>query len=96
MKVLAFHPGNVNDYSDPNNVRNCYLVGLTDLYGASDYVRNTQAEYLNRLVEIGVAGFRIDASKHMWPNVSFSTKSPSMFTLIRCSSSSEYQELHAV
>jgi alpha-amylase len=24
-------------------------------------------EYLNSLIDIGVAGFRADASKHMWP-----------------------------
>ena len=30
-------------------------------------MRFTIAEYLNRLIDIGVAGFRIDASKHMWP-----------------------------
>jgi alpha-amylase len=57
---------NVNNYGDPNNVRNCYLVGLTDLYGALDYVRNAVAGYLNSLVALGVAGIRIDAAKHMW------------------------------
>ncbi|KAK8405762.1 hypothetical protein O3P69_001926 [Scylla paramamosain] len=61
------HDGNVNNYGDPNNVRNCYLVGLTDLYGASTHVREKVAEYFNKLVDIGVAGFRIDAAKHMWP-----------------------------
>ena len=25
-------------------------------------------EYMNRLTSIGVAGFRVDAAKHMWPN----------------------------
>ena len=59
--------GNVNNYGDPNNVRNCYLVGLTDLYGALEYVRDKVAGYLNNLVDIGVAGIRIDAAKHMWP-----------------------------
>lgn len=48
-------------------MRNCYLVGLTDLYGALDYVRDAVAGYLNDLVDIGVAGIRIDAAKHMWP-----------------------------
>lgn len=61
--------GNVNNYGDPNNVRNCYLSGLTDLYGALDYVRDAVAGYLNSLVAIGVAGIRIDAAKHMWPLV---------------------------
>jgi len=32
-----------------------------------EYVRNKIAEYLNNLIDIGVAGFRIDAAKHMWP-----------------------------
>ena len=61
--------GNVNNYGDENNVRNCYLVGLTDLYGALDYVRDAVAGYLNNLVDLGVAGIRIDAAKHMWPLV---------------------------
>ena len=63
----VLHTGGVNDYSDPENIRNCYLVGLSDLYGATDYVRDKVAEYLNDLISIGVAGFRVDAAKHMWP-----------------------------
>lgn len=59
----------MNNYGDPNNVRNCYLVGLTDLYGALDYVRQKVTEYFNHLTAIGVAGIRIDAAKHMWPAV---------------------------
>ncbi|KAK3852672.1 hypothetical protein Pcinc_040753 [Petrolisthes cinctipes] len=59
--------GMVNNYGDPYNVRNCYLVALTDLYGALPYVRQKVAEYFTNLVNIGVAGFRIDAAKHMWP-----------------------------
>ena len=48
-------------------IRNCYLLGLPDLYGASDYVRSTVASYLNHLVDLGVAGIRIDSARHMWP-----------------------------
>ncbi len=48
-------------------VRNCYLVSLNDLDGSKDYVRGKIADYLNDLVDIGVKGFRVDASKHMWP-----------------------------
>ncbi|KAK8732749.1 hypothetical protein OTU49_006906 [Cherax quadricarinatus] len=59
--------GNVNNYGDPYNVRNCYLVSLCDLYGATDYVRQSVAGYFSKLVDIGVAGFRVDAAKHMWP-----------------------------
>jgi glycosidase len=29
--------------------------------------RDKVAEYLNDLIDIGVAGFRVDAAKHMWP-----------------------------
>ena len=59
--------GCVDNYGDPNIVRNCYLVGLSDLYGATDYVRDRVAEYFNDLIDLGVAGFRVDAAKHMWP-----------------------------
>ena len=48
-------------------VRNCRLVALLDLKMDSDYVRRTIISYLNDLVDIGVAGFRVDACKHMWP-----------------------------
>ena len=43
-------------YLDPYNVRNCYLVGLTDLDGSQSYVQDVQAGYLNDLIDIGVAG----------------------------------------
>ncbi|XP_050739705.1 alpha-amylase-like [Eriocheir sinensis] len=59
--------GQINDYSNVDEVRNCYLVGLTDLYGGSDYVRQKVADYYNDLINIGVMGFRVDAAKHMWP-----------------------------
>ena len=43
------------------------MVSLNDLNGGSDYVRGKIADYINDLVNIGVKGFRVDASKHMWP-----------------------------
>jgi alpha-amylase len=54
-------------------VRNCELVdakgveSLGDLDGGSDWVRDVQSDYLAALVNKGVAGFRVDAAKHMWP-----------------------------
>ena len=42
-------------------------MGLRDLKQGSDYVRGKIVEYLNKLISMGVAGFRFDASKHMWP-----------------------------
>ncbi|XP_053101975.1 pancreatic alpha-amylase-like isoform X2 [Hemicordylus capensis] len=59
--------GDIENYSDPIQVRNCRLGGLVDLAQSRDDVRSKIAEYMNHLVEIGVAGFRIDASKHIWP-----------------------------
>lgn len=57
----------IHDYQNPIEVRNCRLSGLRDLDGAATYVRDMIAEYLNRLISWGVAGFRVDAAKHMWP-----------------------------
>ncbi|XP_071983091.1 pancreatic alpha-amylase-like [Engystomops pustulosus] len=59
--------GNIEDYQDADQVRSCRLVNLLDLALEKDYVRNKVTDYLNKLIDIGVAGFRIDASKHMWP-----------------------------
>lgn len=59
--------GDIENYNDVNQVRDCRLVGLPDLALHSEYVRNKIADYLNNLMDIGVAGFRLDASKHMWP-----------------------------
>ena len=57
----------LNNYGDPDEVRNCYLVDLTDLNQGKDYVREKIAGFLNKMIDIGVAGFRVDAAKHMWP-----------------------------
>ncbi|KAK2139807.1 hypothetical protein LSH36_1599g00011 [Paralvinella palmiformis] len=35
---------------------------------SSERVQDKIAHYLNDLLSIGVAGFRVDASKHMWPS----------------------------
>ncbi|XP_063830685.1 alpha-amylase 2-like [Ostrinia nubilalis] len=48
-------------------VRNCELVGLKDLNQADEHVRNMIVDFMNELIDYGVAGFRIDAAKHMWP-----------------------------
>ncbi|NXE89388.1 AMYP amylase, partial [Menura novaehollandiae] len=59
--------GEIENYGDMYQVRNCRLASLLDLALEKDYVRSKVAEYLNHLIDIGVAGFRIDAAKHMWP-----------------------------
>ncbi len=63
------HCGRPNDdianYGDVWEVQTCELVNLSDLDTGSDYVQERIAAYLNDLVGIGVAGFRLDAAKHM-------------------------------
>ncbi|RCV47740.1 carbohydrate-binding module family 20 domain-containing protein [Marinitenerispora sediminis] len=55
----------IANWNDANEIRTCELVALSDLRTGSDYVRGRLAAYLNDLVSLGVAGFRIDAAKHM-------------------------------
>ena len=57
----------IHDYDDAVQARNCRLGGLRDLNQGKEYVRQKQTEFLNKLIDIGVAGFRSDASKHQWP-----------------------------
>lgn len=58
----------IHDYNNAFEVRNCELVGLPDLDQSLEYVRERIVGYMNKLIDIGVAGFRMDASKHMWPS----------------------------
>lgn len=53
------------DFNNRRSVHFCDLLGLNDLKTESTYVRSKIAGYLNRLIEMGVGGFRIDAAKHM-------------------------------
>jgi alpha-amylase len=55
----------IKDYNNRWEVQNCELVGLTDLNTSANYVQTSIAGFLNDLTNIGVAGFRFDASKHM-------------------------------
>ena len=65
----ACHSGDmeIHNYDDATECRNCRLVGLRDLDQSKEYVRQKQVELINHLIDIGVAGFRSDASKHIWP-----------------------------
>ena len=67
--VANFHPPcPLVDFNDAYQVRNCELVGLHDLNQTQEDTRNKIVNYLNHLIDLGVAGFRIDAAKHQWPN----------------------------
>ncbi|MDL9981252.1 alpha-amylase [Microbacterium sp. ASV49] len=57
--------GSIQDYTSRAQVQTCELVGLADLDTGSAHVRTTIAGYLKHLLGLGVAGFRIDAAKHM-------------------------------
>jgi len=57
----------VSNYQDAGNVQLCELVGLADLRTEESAVRNRLGDYLIALNALGVAGFRIDAAKHMHP-----------------------------
>ena len=55
----------VTDYSNAANVQDCELLSLPDLNTEKASVRDTIAGYLLKLARLGVAGFRIDAAKHI-------------------------------
>ncbi|MDB4909105.1 MAG: alpha amylase catalytic region [Gemmatimonadetes bacterium] len=61
-----FHPGcTVGNYSDAANVQDCELFGLPDLDTSLPSVRQKIAGYLIALARADVAGYRVDAAKHM-------------------------------
>lgn len=63
---MDFHENcEIWDWNDRYQVQNCELVGLKDLDQGSEWVRDRLVEFLDHLVELGVAGFRVDAAKHM-------------------------------
>ena len=61
------------DYNNAIQVRNCRLSGLRDLKGGTTWVRDQIGNFMNKLIGWGVAGFRIDAAKHMWPGDIYAT-----------------------
>lgn len=61
-----FHaPCVVNNYQSAANVQDCELLSLPDLNTGLGPVRQEIAGYLIMLARLGVAGFRIDAAKHI-------------------------------
>ncbi|MQM26339.1 carbohydrate-binding module family 20 domain-containing protein [Glycomyces albidus] len=55
----------IDNYQDRTEVQTCHLVGLNDLDTSQADVRQTIAAYLEDLLSLGVAGFRVDAAKHI-------------------------------
>ncbi|XP_071823678.1 alpha-amylase 4N-like isoform X3 [Apostichopus japonicus] len=58
---------NIENTSSVNQLRDCNLLALKDLAQHEERVRGKISEYLNYMIDTGVAGFRFDAAKHMWP-----------------------------
>lgn len=55
----------IANFADRAQVQNCELLGLSDLDTGSKKVRERIISYLKDLISLGVAGFRIDAAKHI-------------------------------
>jgi len=59
-------PGDdIQNFDDPQQVRNCELSNLADLATESEYVRGKLVDLANDLLSLGTDGFRIDAAKHI-------------------------------
>ena len=58
----------VSNYSDEWNVRQCALLGMTDTATDNSSTQDKIADFLVKLMGMGVYGFRIDAAKHMHYN----------------------------
>ncbi|MCW4152810.1 alpha-amylase family protein [Halomonas sp. 18H] len=55
----------IQNYQDRYEVQHCHLLGLADLATDRATVRDRIADYLQSMLDLGVAGLRIDAAKHM-------------------------------
>lgn len=61
-----FHTyGNINSYTNQEEVQSGRLLGMWDFNSESEKVQDIQAEYLANLYKLGVRGFRMDAAKHI-------------------------------
>lgn len=61
-----FHtPCGITNYQSAANVQDCELFSLPDLKTESNAVRQKIADYLIMLAGLDVAGFRVDAAKHI-------------------------------
>lgn len=64
----------ISDWSNRFEIQNCELLNLGDLNTSKLSVQLKIANYLNELINIGVAGFRVDAAKHISSNDIYSIK----------------------
>lgn len=55
----------IKDYTNQEEVQQCRLLGMLDFDSESDKVQDIEADYMARMYNYGVLGFRIDAAKHI-------------------------------
>jgi pullulanase len=55
----------VADYKNQEEVQQCRLNGMLDFDSESKKVQDIEADYMARMYNYGVLGFRIDAAKHI-------------------------------
>ncbi|PMR58584.1 alpha-amylase [Verrucosispora sp. ts21] len=55
----------INNWGNKQEVQDCELLDLADLNTADPEVRRKIAKYMNAVIDLGVAGFRVDAAKHV-------------------------------
>ncbi|MGB2567929.1 carbohydrate-binding module family 20 domain-containing protein [Micromonospora citrea] len=55
----------ISNWGSKNEVQDCELLDLADLDTANPEVRRKIAKYMNAVIDLGVAGFRVDAAKHV-------------------------------
>lgn len=48
----------LSNYQNKHEIRNCMLFGLNDLDQSNTYVQDKLVAKLNRMINVGVAGFR--------------------------------------
>jgi alpha-amylase len=65
---LSGSSDDIYSYRNRKEVQTCELVNLADLDTGAPKVQDRIAGYLSDMVSLGVAGFRIDASKHIDTN----------------------------
>lgn len=63
-----FHrPCSIPDTASADEIRNCQPNGHPDLDHSHLSVRQSIVKMLNKFIDMGVAGFRIDTAKLVWP-----------------------------
>ncbi|MCX3062004.1 carbohydrate-binding module family 20 domain-containing protein [Streptomyces beihaiensis] len=55
----------ISDWTNQWEVQHCELLGMPDLDTNETHVRSTLEGYLNKQIDMGVDGFRVDAAKHI-------------------------------